>query len=88
MPDSDVLDQMPANGLLLFRVGDFYEAYGSHARTVAGVVGLELQTLRRTDSLEPIPMAGFPVHARDRHLRTLLEGGYRVWLAEEGHGHG
>src|SRR5262249_26166726 len=59
--------------LLLFRSGDFYELFYDDAELVARVLGLALTSRDKT-----IPMAGFPHHALETHLRKLLRAGHRV----------
>src|SRR4051794_34008672 len=56
--------------ILLFRMGDFYEMFFEDAEVAARVLGLTL-----TSRDKSIPMAGFPHHALENHLRKLLHGG-------------
>jgi DNA mismatch repair protein MutS len=64
--------------LLLFRMGDFYELFDSDAETASRVLGLTLTSRDKT-----VPMAGFPHHALDTHLRTLLRAGHRVAVCDQ-----
>src|SRR5439155_14057970 len=64
--------------LLLFRMGDFYELFDSDAEVAARVLGLTLTSRDKT-----IPMAGFPHHALDGHLRKLLTAGHRVAICDQ-----
>src|SRR5436309_6367671 len=64
--------------LLLFRMGDFYELFYEDAEVVARVLGLTLTSRDKT-----IPMAGFPHHALDNHLRKLLRAGHRVAICDQ-----
>jgi DNA mismatch repair protein MutS len=64
--------------LLLFRMGDFYELFNDDAETAARVLGLTLTSRDKT-----IPMAGFPHHALDTHLRKLLSAGHRVAICDQ-----
>jgi DNA mismatch repair protein MutS len=64
--------------LLLFRMGDFYELFESDAELAARVLGLTLTSRDKT-----IPMAGFPHHALDNHLRKLLSAGHRVAICDQ-----
>src|SRR6266849_6055575 len=59
--------------LLLFRMGDFYELFEDDAQTASRALGLTLTSRDKT-----IPMAGFPHHALENHLRKLLQSGHRV----------
>src|SRR5580693_10428955 len=64
--------------LLLFRAGDFYELFFEDAEVVARVLGLTLTSRDKT-----IPMAGFPHHALENHLRKLLRAGHRVAICDQ-----
>src|SRR5947209_10566194 len=64
--------------LLLFRMGDFYELFGVDAEVGARVLGLTLTSRDKT-----IPMAGFPHHALEPHLRKLLHAGHRVAICDQ-----
>src|SRR5205807_284524 len=64
--------------LLLFRMGDFYELFEEDAELVARVLGLTLTSRDKT-----VPMAGFPHHALEGHLRNLLRAGYRVAVCDQ-----
>jgi DNA mismatch repair protein MutS len=64
--------------LLLFRMGDFYELFDADAEVASRVLGLTLTSRDKT-----IPMAGFPHHALDTHLRKLLHAGHRVAICDQ-----
>jgi len=64
--------------LLLFRMGDFYELFEDDAEVAARVLGLTLTSRDKT-----IPMAGFPHHALENHLRKLLHSGHRVAICDQ-----
>lgn len=63
--------------ILLFRVGDFYEAFDEDARTVGKAIGLTIT------SRGEVPMAGFPYHQLEVYLRKLLQCGHRVAICEQ-----
>jgi DNA mismatch repair protein MutS len=63
--------------LLLFRVADFFELFGADAETAAKILGLTLT------SRDKMTMAGFPHHALERHLHTLLKAGERVAICDQ-----
>lgn len=67
--------------LLLMHVGDFYKAFGEAAETVARLCELNLAT--REDSSGEYKMAGLRVESAETHLKTLLDAGFRVALAEQ-----
>jgi DNA mismatch repair protein MutS len=64
--------------LLLFRMGDFYELFEDDAEVAARVLGLTLTSRDKT-----VPMAGFPHHALENHLRKLLRAGHRVAICDQ-----
>lgn len=67
--------------ILLFRLGDFYEAFDEDAKTVSKVLGITLTGRGKSDNR--IPMAGIPHHALKQYLPKLVKGGYKVALAEQ-----
>ena len=71
------------DALLLFRLGDFYEAFFDDAKTISANLGLVL-THRGSDSDgENIPMCGIPWHAADNYFGRLVRGGFKVALVEQ-----
>ena len=64
--------------LMLFRFGDFYEAFHDDARTLARLCGL-LVTIRHDSD---VPMCGFPVHQLDRHVKAMVAAGERVAVCD------
>ena len=77
----DLKEQHPET-ILFFRMGDFYELFHEDAEVAAEVLGLSL-TSRDKNAEQPIPMAGFPWHGLEEHLRTMLRAGYKVTVAEQ-----
>ncbi len=65
------------DSILLFRLGDFYEAFFEDARTVSEVLNIVLT--KRQDA----PMAGIPYHALDSYLKRLVDAGYKVAICEQ-----
>lgn len=65
------------DAVLLFRVGDFYEAYGEDAKIAADVLGITLT--KRKDEI----MAGFPHHSLDAYLPKLVRAGKRVAFCDQ-----
>lgn len=71
------------DALLMFRLGDFYEAFFDDAKTISHVLGLVL-TQRGTDGDgEDIPMCGIPWHAADNYFGRLVREGFKVALVEQ-----
>ena len=68
--------------VLLFRCGDFYEAYGEDAITASKVLGIVL-TKRSNAVSDAIPMAGVPYHAIDVYLPKLVRAGYKVAICDQ-----
>lgn len=69
--------------VLLMRVGDFYEAYGEDAETIARELEITL-TGREVQGLEQkYPMAGVPFHALDRYLARLVQKGFKVAICDQ-----
>lgn len=74
----DALKEKHPDAKLLFRVGDFYEAYQDDAEDVSKVLSVVLS--KRDDGIK---MAGFPYHALDTYLPKLIRAGYRVALCDQ-----
>ena len=69
------------DAILLFRCGDFYEAFGEDAKAVSEVLGIILTRTSRKDITAQ--MAGFPHHALDSYLPRLVRAGKRVAICDE-----
>ena len=69
------------DSLLLFRMGDFYEAFGEDAKAVSDVLGITLTRRNAKDCTEQ--MAGFPHHALDTYLPKLVRAGLRVVICDD-----
>lgn len=70
------------DALLLFRVGDFYETFGSDAVKAAGILGIVL-TKRANGYASFIELAGFPHHSLDTYLPKLVRAGQRVAICDQ-----
>ncbi len=70
------------DAILLFRVGDFYETFGSDAIKTAAVLGITL-TKRNSGDPNASELAGFPHHALDTYLHKLVKAGYRVAICDQ-----
>ncbi|MDP9110443.1 MAG: DNA mismatch repair protein MutS [Candidatus Eremiobacteraeota bacterium] len=68
--------------VLLSRVGDFYEAYGEDAETVARALSIAL-TSKEAGSGQRVAMAGVPHHALAQYLTRLVQQKFIVALAEQ-----
>jgi DNA mismatch repair protein MutS len=69
--------KLAKDAVLLFRMGDFYEAFYDDAATLSKE--LELTLTKR----QGIPMAGLPYHAFEPYVDRLVAKGYRVAIAEQ-----
>jgi len=69
------------DALVLFQVGDFYEAFCEAAEAVARVC--EVTLTQREDSTGEYPMAGIPIDNAASYLEALVEADYRVALADQ-----
>ena len=70
------------DAILLFRVGDFYEIFGTDAVQASEVLGITL-TRRQSGVDSRIELAGFPHHALDTYLPKLVRAGHRVAICEQ-----
>lgn len=71
-----------AEAILLARVGDFYEAYGDDAKTIAEALQIAL-TSKEAGGGQRVAMAGVPYHALDGYLAKLVAQQRIVALAEQ-----
>jgi len=67
--------------ILLMRVGDFYEAYGEDADTIAAALNITLTG--RDDGDQRVAMAGVPHHSAERYIARLIKKGFRVAIMEQ-----
>src|SRR5215469_9018789 len=68
--------------ILLSRVGDFYEAYGDDAETIARALQIAL-TSKEAGAGRRVAMAGVPHHALSGYLHKLVAQRFIVALAEQ-----
>jgi DNA mismatch repair protein MutS len=68
--------------LLLFRVGDFYETFGTDAITASKVLDIVL-TKRGNGTVSETALAGFPHHSLDTYLPKLVRAGHRVAICDQ-----
>lgn len=67
--------------LLLFRLGDFYEAFDKDAKVLSKELGITLTGRGKSDNR--IPMAGIPHHALHQYLPKLVKAGHKVAIADQ-----
>ncbi|MGB8509256.1 MAG: DNA mismatch repair protein MutS [Pyrinomonadaceae bacterium] len=70
------------DAILLFRIGDFYEAFDDDARILARELDIVLTSKPMGRNVR-VPLAGVPHHSLERHLATLISRGHRVAICEQ-----
>ena len=70
------------DAMLLFRVGDFYETFGTDAIKASAVLGIVL-TKRANGAAAYIELAGFPHQSLDTYLPKLVRAGMRVAICDQ-----
>jgi DNA mismatch repair protein MutS len=68
---------LPADIILLYRLGDFYEMFFEDAKVAAPILNVAL-TKRNL-----VPMCGIPWHAAESYIARLVKSGKRVAIAEQ-----
>ncbi len=68
---------IPADTLLLFRLGDFYELFFEDAKEASGLLNVAL-TKRNG-----VPMCGVPYHAAQTYIARLIKAGRRVAICDQ-----
>ena len=69
-------------GILLFRLGDFYEVFFDDAIVAAPVMGITL-TSRPLGKSGRAPMCGVPYHAWQSYVGKLLRAGHKVVICDQ-----
>ncbi len=77
MAQWEVCKAQAGDALLLFRLGDFYEAFYEDATRMSKEIGLTL-TAR-----QGIPMCGVPFHTADSYIDKLIAKGFKIAVAEQ-----
>src|SRR5947209_3260485 len=68
---------IPADTLLLFRLGDFYELFFEDAKEASALLNVAL-TKRNG-----VPMCGVPYHAAQNYIAKLIKAGRRVAICDQ-----
>jgi DNA mismatch repair protein MutS len=66
------------DGVLLMRVGDFYEAFNEDAEMLS--VAFQIPLTARIDAGMAFPTCSIPHHSAERYITRLIDQGYRVAL--------
>ncbi|MBC8001765.1 MAG: DNA mismatch repair protein MutS [Opitutaceae bacterium] len=72
-----IKSELPADALLLFRLGDFYEMFFEDAVSGAQVLNVAL-TKRGV-----VPMCGIPFHAANGYIAKILRAGRKVAICDQ-----
>lgn len=74
----------PADEILLFRCGDFYETYMDDATTAAKVLGITLtrSTKQKEDDGSGLRVAGFPYFRLEEYMKKLILAGHRIAICD------
>ena len=70
------------DGILLFRLGDFYEVFFDDAKLAAPIMGVQL-TSRPLGKSGRAPMCGVPHHAWQAYVGKLLRAGHKVVICDQ-----
>jgi len=70
------------DGVLLFRLGDFYEIFFEDAELAAPIMGVTL-TSRPLGKSGRAPMCGVPHHAWQSYVGKLLRAGHKVVICDQ-----
>lgn len=68
--------------ILLFQMGDFYETFDEDAELISRELNIALTTKWMGKNLR-VPLAGFPCHSLEQHLRKLIRKGYKVAICDQ-----
>lgn len=71
-----------SDAIIFFRLGDFYEMFGTDAEIAAPILEIALTRRDAGDNLR-IPMCGVPYHAVDQYLTKLVATGHKVAICEQ-----
>ena len=68
---------LPADVILLFRLGDFYEMFFEDAKVASAILNVTLTRRQET------PMCGVPFHAAEHYVNKLIKAGKRVAICDQ-----
>ena len=74
------------DGLLFFRLGDFYEMFEEDARIASRELDLTLTSrdhAKDKSAEDKIPMCGVPYHSSESYIARLVAKGYKVAICEQ-----
>lgn len=86
MEQYNELKEKHPGAVLLFRIGDFYEAYDEDATKIGEILGVtitrKLNSKEKGSDGHALKLAGFPHHALDTYLPKLIRAGVRVAICD------
>lgn len=82
MQQHRAIKQKYPDAILIFRVGDSFEAFGEDAITVSRTLGIGLTKQSNGGTAENV-QAGFPHHDLDSNLQKLVKAGLQVAVCNE-----
>ncbi|MBI4836465.1 MAG: DNA mismatch repair protein MutS [Candidatus Abawacabacteria bacterium] len=68
--------------VLLFRLGDFYEMFGTDAELASQILHIAL-TARNKGTENEIAMCGFPHFSADQYTKKLIRAGHKVAICDQ-----
>ena len=77
----EIKNQNPG-GILLYRLGDFYEMFYDDAKIASKELDLVL-TGRDCGQEERAPMCGIPFHSCEGYIAKLVKNGHKVFICEQ-----
>jgi len=69
--------KLPANTILFFRLGDFYEMFFEDAIEASSILNIALTKRQKS------PMCGVPYHAYENYLAKLIRAGKKVAVCDQ-----
>ncbi|MBI5787949.1 MAG: DNA mismatch repair protein MutS [Candidatus Schekmanbacteria bacterium] len=70
------------DGLLFFRLGDFYEMFGKDAEVASRLLGITL-TSRNKNKEQALPLCGVPHHSASGYIARLVKQGHKVIICDQ-----
>ena len=80
----EIVAQYPET-IVLMRVGDFYETYGTIAVEASKILGITLTRRAIGSSIDSynLELSGFPYHSLDTYLSKLVQTGHKIVLCDQ-----
>lgn len=67
--------------IVLFRLGDFYEAFEEDAELLSRVLGITLTSRGKNEN--KTPLAGIPYHSLNNYMPKLVDAGLKIVIADQ-----